>query len=506
MSFDDTVAKGFDPATVKRIEQLLYVSEYKRRQAPPGVKISVAQFRPRPPLSHHQCVPGCTLMTDVIVRVAPSPTGYLHVGNARAALLNYLFARHTGGKFMLRIDDTDDTRSSRNSKPRSWKTWPGWASITISSPASPTASDATRAAESLKAAGRLYPCYETAAELDRRRKRQMAAGKPPIYDRAALALTAGAARRLRSRRPQAALALQAQSRESALGRPDPRPGGDRHRHPVRSGPDPRRRTLSLHPAVGGGRHRLRRQPYPARRGSCHQHRAADRDLRGAGRAACRASPISPCSWRRAAKCFPSAKARCRCAPCARTASKPLALNAYLAQIGTSDSIEPALSLDVLADGFAFEKMGRALAHFDSARTDGAERQDAARHALRRGGAAPGRAGRLPGDLGSGASPMSRASPMRDLHAPGDGPGDAGDRGRRAGAARRWRCCRPSPGTKPPGAPGPRRWAPKPGPRDAALFHPLRLALTGPEHGPELKKLLPLIGRAKAMARLEGKTA
>ena len=50
-------------------------------------------------------------MSDVIVRVAPSPTGYLHVGNARAALLNYLFAHHANGKFMLRIDDTDDTRS-----------------------------------------------------------------------------------------------------------------------------------------------------------------------------------------------------------------------------------------------------------------------------------------------------------------------------------------------------------------------------------------------------------
>src|SRR6202042_1521772 len=50
-------------------------------------------------------------MSEIIVRVAPSPTGYLHVGNARAALLNYLFAHHAGGKFMLRIDDTDDTRS-----------------------------------------------------------------------------------------------------------------------------------------------------------------------------------------------------------------------------------------------------------------------------------------------------------------------------------------------------------------------------------------------------------
>ena len=68
---------------------LLYVSEYKRRQAPPGVKISLAQFRPRPPLSHHQCISGMrAMMRCVIVRFAPSPTGLLHVGNARTALLN----------------------------------------------------------------------------------------------------------------------------------------------------------------------------------------------------------------------------------------------------------------------------------------------------------------------------------------------------------------------------------------------------------------------------------
>ena len=104
--------RGYDPATVKRIEQLLYVSEYKRRQAPPGVKISPPQFRPRPALSHHQCFPGRALMT-VIVRFAPSPTGLLHVGNARTALLNWLFARKTGGSFLLRIDDTDAARSDQ---------------------------------------------------------------------------------------------------------------------------------------------------------------------------------------------------------------------------------------------------------------------------------------------------------------------------------------------------------------------------------------------------------
>ena len=92
MSFDDTVAKGFDPATVKRVEQLLYISEYKRRQAPPGVKISSRNFGRdrRYPITNAF---RDAQMSDVIVRFAPSPTGFLHVGNARTALLNYLFAR-----------------------------------------------------------------------------------------------------------------------------------------------------------------------------------------------------------------------------------------------------------------------------------------------------------------------------------------------------------------------------------------------------------------------------
>ena len=114
MSFAETVARGFDPATVKRVEQLLYVCEYKRRQAPPGVKISLAQFRPRPPLSHHQRLSGRPMMQlSCSVRFAPSPTGLLHVGNARTAMLNFLFARKMGGRFMLRIDDTDVARSTK---------------------------------------------------------------------------------------------------------------------------------------------------------------------------------------------------------------------------------------------------------------------------------------------------------------------------------------------------------------------------------------------------------
>ncbi len=126
-----------------------------------------------------------------LLRFAPSPTGYLHIGNARSALFNGLYARRHGGRFMLRYDDTDLARS----KPEYAEAIAedlAWLGITpdlvISQSQRLSLYDA--AAEDLRAAGRLYPCYETADELDRRRKRQLARGLPPIYDRAALKLTA----------------------------------------------------------------------------------------------------------------------------------------------------------------------------------------------------------------------------------------------------------------------------------------------------------------------------
>ncbi|KAA2237045.1 glutamate--tRNA ligase [Salinarimonas soli] len=126
----------------------------------------------------------------VIVRFAPSPTGYLHIGNARTALLNALFARREGGTFVLRYDDTDLARSKREYADAILEDlrWLGVPpDVTVrQSERFPLYADA---AERLKAAGRLYAAYETAEELDYRRKRQLARGLPPVYDRAALALT-----------------------------------------------------------------------------------------------------------------------------------------------------------------------------------------------------------------------------------------------------------------------------------------------------------------------------
>jgi glutamyl-tRNA synthetase len=126
-----------------------------------------------------------------IVRWAPSPTGRIHLGNARPALLNWFFARRHGGKYVLRMDDTDQARSTREFAD-GIEVDLAWLGVTpdllVRQSERTQLYDAAR--DQLIAAGRLYPCYETADELDRRRKRARALGKPPIYDRAALNLTA----------------------------------------------------------------------------------------------------------------------------------------------------------------------------------------------------------------------------------------------------------------------------------------------------------------------------
>jgi len=125
-----------------------------------------------------------------VVRYAPSPTGRLHLGNARPALLNWLFARHTGGTYVLRLDDTDLERSTEESA-RSIHADLAWLGITpdIMVRQQDRLAIYDSARDRLIAAGRLYPAYETEDELDRKRARARLMGKPPIYDRAALLLT-----------------------------------------------------------------------------------------------------------------------------------------------------------------------------------------------------------------------------------------------------------------------------------------------------------------------------
>ena len=129
-------------------------------------------------------------MTAPIVRFAPSPTGRLHVGNVRTALINWLFAKGQQGKFILRIDDTDTERSTQEYEDgiRTDLTWLGlvWDD---SFSQSKRFAEYDAAADTLREMGLLYPCYETADELDRKRKIALSRGRPPVYDRAALELS-----------------------------------------------------------------------------------------------------------------------------------------------------------------------------------------------------------------------------------------------------------------------------------------------------------------------------
>ena len=126
----------------------------------------------------------------VTVRFAPSPTGHLHIGNLRTALFNWLFAQRQGGRFVLRFDDTDKERSRTEFADQiaADLTWIGVAPDRVIRQSERLALyDA--AAERLKAAGLLYPCYETPDELDRKRKRLAARNLPPVYGREALRLS-----------------------------------------------------------------------------------------------------------------------------------------------------------------------------------------------------------------------------------------------------------------------------------------------------------------------------
>lgn len=128
---------------------------------------------------------------SVKVRFAPSPTGHLHVGNCRTALINWLFARAQNGTFLLRIDDTDPERST-SAYETAIREDLAWLGLTHDEEArqSNRLDVYAAAAEKLKAMGRLYPCYETPEELTFKRKLQRGQGRPPLYDRAALSLTA----------------------------------------------------------------------------------------------------------------------------------------------------------------------------------------------------------------------------------------------------------------------------------------------------------------------------
>jgi glutamyl-tRNA synthetase len=139
------------------------------------------------------------MTAPTITRFAPSPTGYIHVGNLRTALMNYMIARKNGGQFILRLDDTDQERSKQEYADALMADldWLGlhWDRVEKQS----LRMDRYReAAEDLKARGRFYEVFESPVELDLKRKKQLNMGKPPVYDRAGLGLSEEEKARMRA--------------------------------------------------------------------------------------------------------------------------------------------------------------------------------------------------------------------------------------------------------------------------------------------------------------------
>jgi glutamyl-tRNA synthetase len=443
----------------------------------------------------------------VIARFAPSPTGYLQVGNGRATVLNALFAKKSGGKFMLRIDDTDDTRSTKEFEAAILEdhTWLGIA-YDIFARQSDRVGQYEAAAEKLKAAGRLYACYETAEELDRRRKRQMAAHRPPIYDRAALALTDADRATFESEGRKPHWRFKLSHKKVAWT--------DLIRGPVEIDTS----TLSDPVLVREDGRFLYTLPSVVDdidfaithiiRGEDHVTNTAPQiEIFEALGAPAPAFAHYPLFILPGGEVLSKRLGSLTIRAMREEGIEPLALASYLAKIGTSDAIEPRLSLDVLASEFALEKIARAPAHFDV--TELATLNGKLLHLLPFDNVAPRLA----------ALGITGGAPFWDAVRP--------NLTRLADASIWWNVAtglvaplleNPELTEKAADMLPPEPWdettwgaftktvADATGARGRALFHPLRLALTGRGDGPELKKLLPLIGGAKAFARLKGVTA
>jgi glutamyl-tRNA synthetase len=447
------------------------------------------------------------VMAETLVRFAPSPTGLLHVGNARTGMLNWLFARKQGGKFFLRIDDTDTERSKPEYETAILEDL-AWLGMThdIFARQVERADAHQAAAEKLKASGRLYPAYETAEELDRRRKRQIAMHKPPVYDRAALALTAQDRAKLESegRKPHWRFRLsQSRVKWRDLVRGEVEIDTANLSDPVLIREDGR--FLYTLPSVADDidfavTHIVRGEDHVT-------NTAAQIEIFEALGAAVPAFAHFPLLVGSGGEALSKRLGSISLRSLREDGVEPLALGCYLAKTGTSDPIELKPSLETLASEFAFEKIGRAPAHFDPNELAGLNAK--LLHAL-------------PFDavsarlfaLGIAATPafwdavktnVTKLADAADLWTLVAGPvtpviEDA------TLAATAASLLPPEPWDETTWSGWTKAVSDAAGLKGRALFHPLRLALTGRENGPELKKLLPLIGRAKALARLAGDVA
>jgi glutamyl-tRNA synthetase len=441
-----------------------------------------------------------------IVRFAPSPTGLLHVGNVHGAIFNWLFARKHHGKFFLRIDDTDTERSKPEYEAAILEDM-AWLGLThdIFARQIERADAHARAAEALKASGHLYPAYETPDELDRRRKRQIAMKKPPVYDRAALKLTAEDRAKLESegRKPHWRFRLsQSKVTWNDLVRGAVEIDTAHLSDPVLIREDGR--FLYTLPSVVDDidfkiTHIIRGEDHVTNTaaqieifealGAAPPHFAHFPLLVGAGGEAL-SKRIGSLSLREIRD----------------GGIEPLALASYLAKTGTSDPIALGASLDALVQDFDFAKIGRAPAHFDPKELDGLNAKllhalpyDAVKDRLSLLGV---ESEALWDAIKANVTHLADAGGLAALVTGAVTPAIENA----AFAAKAAELLPPEPWDENTWGQWTKAVSAATGAKGRDLFHPLRLALTARESGPEMKKLLPLMGRAKTLARLKGETA
>lgn len=444
---------------------------------------------------------------SIRLRFAPSPTGRIHVGNVRTALMNWLFALRQGGQVLLRIDDTDLARSTKAYE-QAIEDDLRWLGLNWHERANQSARFETyeKAAAKLKADGLLYPCYETEDELDRRRKIAQATGKPPVYDRAALRLTDADRAKLEAegRRPHWRFKLSGARKDWV----------DLVRGPqsidTASLSDPvliREDGAFLYtlPSVVDDvdfkiTHIVRGEDHVTNSGvQIEIFEALGGEVPAFGHFPLLVGADGGALSKRIGSLGVG--------ELAAEGYEPMAVLSHLAKIGTSDPVEARLTIKQLAEEFDFAKIGRAPARFDP---EELKRVNAAvLHHLDYTAVKP-RLAALGGDKGEGFWNAVRANlvllpDVKDYARIVDGPIDPVI----ADAA----FTRAAADVLPSGAYDATTWQAftnavkeKTGAKGKALFMPLRQALTGMDHGPEMAALFPLIGEARARKRLLGEAA
>ncbi len=441
----------------------------------------------------------------VICRFAPSPTGRLHVGNVRTALMNWLFVRERGGKFILRIDDTDLERST-NEYEEGIKEDLGWLGLSWdeSFNQSHRFPSYEEAAKKLKEEGLLYACYETADELDRQRKLQRVQSKPPIYNRAGLNLTDDqkAAFEAEGRKPHWRFKLSGKTVHwtdmvrgeqsvdtSSLSDPVLIRGDGSFLYTLPSVVDDINEKIT---------HVIRGEDHVTNSGAQIEVFQALSDH----------LPIfahTPLLVGKDGKGLSKRLGSLSMKELKEQGLEPLAICSLLGKIGTSDAIEARPSMEVLKDEFSFGKIGRAPARFDEDELlliNGRLLNETPYENVK------DHLGNL--NVGGGEdfwnlirSNISKVSDTAGwstvIYSPMPGRIEDEDKEFCIAAANSL-----------PDLITPETWGEWTGTlkvdharKGKSLFMPLRRALTGRDSGPEMGKLLELLGAEKAKARLRG---